>query len=126
MKKEIARKRTRKQAAVDLPPRFAPVVTAFARDRSVSRGKGWGAGNTVLTVNGKIFAMLVRGAFVAKLPRQRVDELVKNGTGEHFDAGRGRPMKEWVALKGGQPGWVELAMEAHRFVTRQGLTSHHL
>jgi hypothetical protein len=101
---------------VEVPPAFAPVVTAFARDRSVTRGKGWGAGNIVLTVNGKIFAMLVRGRFVAKLPRQRVAELVASGAGEYFDAGRGRPMKEWVSLGGSGRRWVELATEAHRFV----------
>jgi hypothetical protein len=116
MDREAARQASAKQVAVYVPPRFAPVVTAFARDRSVRRGKGWGAGNIVLTVDGKIFAMLVRGRFVAKLPNQRVDQLVQSGIGEHFDAGRGRPMKEWVALKGGQPRWVELAREAHRFV----------
>ena len=111
------RKPSGDRAAGGVPDSFAPVVTAFARDRSVSRGKGWSAGNIVLTVNGKIFAMLVRGRFVAKLPRKRVDELVKTGIGEYFDGGCGRPMKEWVALRAGRAQWVELAEEAHRFVS---------
>lgn len=101
---------------VEVTPTFAPVLTAFAGDRSVTRGKGWGAGNIVLTVNGKIFVMLVRGRFVAKLPRERVDELVDSGAGDYFEAGRGRPMKEWVSLDGLTRRWVELAKEAHRFV----------
>ena len=37
-----------------------------------------------------------KGQFVAKLPRERVDELVRLGQGEHFDPGHGRKMKEWV------------------------------
>lgn len=36
--------------------------------------------SSVLNVNGKIFAMLVKGKFVAKLPKARVDELVGGGT----------------------------------------------
>jgi hypothetical protein len=39
--------------------------------------------------------MLVKGRFVAKLPRGRVDELVSGGSGEYFDPGHGRLMKEW-------------------------------
>jgi len=101
-------------------PRFAPVVAAFARDRSVARGKAWGKANAVLTVNGKIFAMWSGGKFVAKLPKPRVDELVRAGA-ENFDRGQGRPLKEWVALRGAQARWVGLAREARRFVagTRQ-------
>jgi len=67
-------------------------------------------------VKGKIFAMLVKGKFVAKLPKKRVDELVRLGKGENFDPGHGRLMKEWIALDGGTTSWVELAREAHRFV----------
>ena len=58
-----------------IPNSFAPVVTAFARDRSVSLGKRFSSSN-VLSVNGKIFAMLVKGRLVVELPKQRVDELV--------------------------------------------------
>jgi hypothetical protein len=36
----------------------------------------------------------------------------------HFDPGHGRLLKEWVALDGGQPSWVDLAREAHTFVKR--------
>ncbi len=105
--------------ARDIHPSFAPIVAAFARGRTVSRGKAWGADNAVLTVNGKIFAMWVKGKFVAKLPRERVDELVRTG-GEYFDRGQGKPLKEWVALRGGQARWIELAKEAQRFVKGAG------
>jgi hypothetical protein len=71
----------------------------------------------VLSVNGKIFAMLGRGSsLVVKLPKARVDELVNLGKGKHFDPSHGRLMKEWVAVEVGAAPWVELAEEAHRFV----------
>jgi len=46
--------------------------------------------SNVLSVNGKIFAMLVRGKLVVKLPKQRVDELVAARVGTYFDPGHGR------------------------------------
>jgi hypothetical protein len=105
---------TRKESAAEVDPSFAPVVEAFAKDRRVSYGRMFASMG--LKVDGKIFAMLVKGRFVTKLPRERVDELVREGLGEYFDPGHGRLMKEWVALSGGRTSWVELAREAHRFV----------
>jgi hypothetical protein len=72
--------------------------------------------SSVLNVGGKIFAMLVKGKFVAKLPKERVDALVNSGVGEHFDPGHGRLMKEWVALSNARASWVALAKEACTFV----------
>jgi hypothetical protein len=70
-------------------------------------------------VGGKLFALISsRGWFVAKLPRQRVDELVRLGKGQFFDPGHGRLMKEWVALTDATEAssWIALAKEARRFV----------
>jgi hypothetical protein len=107
-------------AARGIDPRFAPVVAAFAGDRDVTcGGKGFGA--TGLKVNGKLFAMVTsKGAFVAKLPRTRVDELVGLGRGEYFDPGHGRRMTEWFATHRAAPSWIELAKEARRFVGGRG------
>jgi hypothetical protein len=102
-------------AGEEIPAAFAPVVAAFAGDRQVGRKRLFSS-NAVLNVNGKIFAMMVKGKFVVKLPRARVDQLVAAGKGAYFDTGAGRLMKEWVAMAGGQAGWVALAQEAHRFV----------
>ena len=102
-------------AAAPVDPKFAPVAAAFAGDRRVSRKRMFSS-DSVLSVDGKIFAMLARGKFVAKLPRSRVDELVRVGTGARFEAGRGRPMKEWVAVGAGRADWIALAKEAYRFV----------
>lgn len=64
-------------------------------------------------VDGKTFAMIVRGALVVKLPRERVAELLASDVGCRFESG-GRVMKEWVTIAHGP--WVELAREARRFV----------
>ena len=111
------KKKTRKQEPVEVPPSFAPVVAAFSGDRQVSTEQGWGSGNVVLKVNDKIFAMLVKGKLVAKLPKARVDELVSSGAGDRFDPrGDGRLMKEWVVVGIGKANWIALAKEAHGFV----------
>src|SRR5207248_11761735 len=87
-----------------------------ARENVSQQGKGFGS--SALKVNGRIFAMLSsRGEFVVKLPRKRVDRLVDSGDAVHYDAGKGRPMKEWLALPPGSTlDWTALATEALAFV----------
>ena len=99
---------------------FEAVVAAFSRDRRVEppSTKRSSFGSNGLRVDGRIFAMLVRGDLVVKLPRERVAELVETGRGEPFDAGKGRPMKEWVVVRSAPATWVDLAREARRFVVR--------
>jgi hypothetical protein len=78
-------------------------------------GGGFGAG--ALRYQKKIFAMLVRGQLVVKLPRKRVDELVADGSGERFDGNKGKPMKEWFVLDAdADVNWSTLAKEALDFV----------
>jgi TfoX/Sxy family transcriptional regulator of competence genes len=95
-------------------PEFARVADAFTTDRRVTYGKLFASMG--LKVDGKIFAMHSKGRFVAKLPKERVDELVRSGKGEYFDPGHGRLMKEWISLHGRVPSWVDLAKEARLFV----------
>jgi hypothetical protein len=67
-------------------------------------------------VNSKIFAMMSsKRQFVVKLPRGRVEHLVRLGQGEYFDPGRGRLIKEWLVCAT-TPRWVELATEAYQFI----------
>jgi hypothetical protein len=97
--------------------RYADLCREFLGRPEVSQdGKGFGASS--LKVNGHIFAMLSsRGEFVVKLPRQRVDALVASGEGVNYDPGRGRAMKEWLALKADSAlDWSALAEEALAFV----------
>ena len=107
-------KRATSTDAAELDRRFAAIVAAFRRDADVTSGKMMAA--VGLKVHGKIFAMFPRGVFVAKLPKARVDELVRLGHGELFDPGHGRLMKEWIAMRGHEDTWLGLAREARRFV----------
>lgn len=109
--------RPAKRGAGDSDAAFQAVVDAFAGDREVSREAGKGFGSGTLKVRGKIFAMVSsRGQFVVKLPKARVDTLVAEGLGERFDPGHGRVMKEWLAVTAASASWLDLAMEACRFV----------
>ncbi len=98
-------------------PAFTSVVNALAKEPGVTFIDGKGFGSRALKVNGKIFAMVSsKGQFVVKLPGARVSALVSSSTGEYFDAGKGKPMKEWLAVPGRTDLWVKLAKEAYRFV----------
>ena len=107
-------------AGVHPDERFAALVEALATTPGVGppgAGGGRGFGSAALTVDGSIFAMVVRGAVVLKLPRHRVEGLVTAGTGLPFPAANGTPMKEWIALDHGTPEFdLALAREALAFV----------
>jgi len=77
---------------------------------------GSGFGRSALRYQGKIFAMLVRGRLVVKLPRSRVDKLIEEGHGDRFDANKGTPMREWLSLDpDSDQEWLPLAREALEF-----------
>ena len=97
--------------------RFADLVEALAGREGVTVGSGRrGFGSGALQVNGRIFAMVSGGKLVLKLPRERVEALLASGEGTVFDAGKGRPMREWVALDHRTERWLELARDARAFV----------
>src|SRR6266849_6745169 len=100
--------------------RFATLVDALTGKRGVTPGSGQrGFGSGALQVNGRIFAMVTRGDLVLKLPARRVAELVAARHGSAFDAGKGRRMKEWVALAPDNRRWRSLAEEARTFVAQE-------
>ena len=115
-KRKLTRRAAAKKKTPALDARFEAIAALFSSDPNVSRKKLFGS-NQVLSVKGKIFAMVVKGALVAKLPKPRVDELVGAGAGVNFDPGHGRLMKEWVAVPAGGGDWPALAREAHGFVS---------
>jgi hypothetical protein len=108
-------------ATDDLHGRFDELVTEFiGRDGIMPPGATQGFGNGSLRVDGHIFAMLVRGRLVVKLPAARVSDLVDAGEGIRFDANKGTPMKEWLALDPHSGlDWEQLADEAYRYVGRR-------
>jgi len=95
---------------------WEPIAKQQLAGRDVTTGTGFGT-NPGLRVSGKIFAMLVRGELVVKLPKDRVDELVDAGVARRFDAGKGRPMKEWASVPANvSRRWRGLVDEAKLFV----------
>jgi hypothetical protein len=102
---------------VDAEQQFAELVDRLLGEPGVTPPGGSGFGRSALRVHGRIFAMLVRGSLVVKLPKARVDELIAAGAGVRFDANKGTPMKEWLVLDPRAPNdWADLAREALAFV----------
>ena len=101
---------------------FAGLVEALGAKPGVTQPDGPVAsarrfGSSALRVDGRIFAMVSRGRLVLKVPRTRVAELIDSGAGDTYDAGKGRPMREWVSLDPAkQDRWLALATEAMEFV----------
>lgn len=105
--------------AITPEERYARLVETFLDTGQVTLGSPGkqGFGSSALWTSDRIFAMLVRGRLVVKLPRQRVDALVAAGAGEQFEPGRGRRMKEWLSVAPASEGlWLPLAREAMTFV----------
>ena len=97
--------------------RYADLVDdLMGTDGVIPPRGGAGFGRSALRYHGKIFAMFVRGSLVLKLPAWRVTELVRSGEGDHFDANKGTPMKEWLSLDPeSKLDWLALAREALDF-----------
>jgi hypothetical protein len=97
--------------------RYADLVMELAGVAGVTVPPGGsGFGRSALRFQGKIFAMLVRGRLVVKLPASRVSEMVAAGAGDHFDANKGTPMRGWLSLDpGSAEPWLPLASEALDF-----------
>jgi hypothetical protein len=104
--------------------RWEALVATMLAEGSTTYGNEGGAqrafGSTSLKTDGKIFAMLVKDRLVVKLPARRVEELVTDGVGERFDPGHGRIQKEWLSVRGDDPGeWQALAVESEAFVAKR-------
>jgi hypothetical protein len=103
--------------AVRPEDRFQDLVDELIGSPGVTPPRGGsGFGRSGLRWENKIFAMLVRGRLVVKLPAARVEALVGEGAGVHFDANKGTPMKEWFSLDPDSSlPWLPLAQEALDF-----------
>jgi hypothetical protein len=110
------------QPGSDLAAHYAAIVAALCDNPDVTHASDLtpqkSFGKTELKVHGKIFAMLVKGRLVVKLPKLRVDALIAAGAGERFDPRHdGRLMKEWITIDPTlAEQWLSLAQEAREFV----------
>jgi hypothetical protein len=96
--------------------RYEDLVDALMGIDGVTPPRGGGFGRSGLRYDGKIFAMLVRGRLVLKLPAGRVAALIRSGNGGAFDANKGTPMREWLSLDPASDlNWLALATEALDF-----------
>lgn len=84
-------------------------------DVDAAAGGGRGFGAAALKTGGSIFAMLWGDRLVVKLPAAVVAAHIAAGTGAPFDAGKGRPMREWLIVLD-DTAWTALAQEALQFV----------
>jgi hypothetical protein len=95
-------------------PEFEAIVARFEGEPEVEQGTNFRSPG--LRVRRKIFAMLVDGELVVKLPADRCAELVAAGHGRPFRSG-GRELREWVAVGDEHADeWLRLAEDAHAFV----------
>jgi hypothetical protein len=98
---------------------FAALVHHFSETPGVDVPAGRGFGSGALKVGGSIFAMHAHDRVVLKPPASRVAELIDEGVGEPYSAGKATPMKHWVALTTDDDTIAAaLAAEALAFVGR--------
>ena len=100
---------------------FNNIASAFIRDPKVSQVRMFGSPG--LKISGKVFAFLMKGKLVLKLPKEKVNELVAAKEGKHFGhmfaPGNWRPMKEWVEVTSDDESvWLKLTQEAKEFVSK--------
>lgn len=100
---------------------YATLVRRFAAQPRVTvpaskRGK---FGSNALKIDGKIFAMLVKGALAVKLPVAEVEAASIAGQGEPLSMGR-RVMKEWLLVNEPSQRWYAVAEQARAFVAGHG------
>jgi hypothetical protein len=94
---------------------FADISVRLLGEPDIDEGTGFGK-NPGLRVNGKIFAMIVRGDLVMKLPANVCTQLVEAGRATYFVVGK-KEMREWVNA-GSEPAddWPALVTQALEFV----------
>jgi hypothetical protein len=114
-KKKKTGAKTNNVTIAEVDPAFEPIARVFLKHGDVELKKMFSS-SSVLARHGKIFAMLTGGKLVVKLPKDRVDAMVKNREGARFDPRKnGTPMKEWIAVPSEKQPWIALAKEAYAF-----------
>jgi TfoX/Sxy family transcriptional regulator of competence genes len=104
---------------MDAEESFRIIRALLTGDPAVSVGKMFGSEG--LKVGGKVFAMLVKGKLVVKLPAAQIEPLIASAVAVYFDPGHGRLMKQWVAvLPSSHEDWLHLVTAAKTFVQLNG------
>lgn len=127
--------RTAKKARTSASPESTPVdrrveqlLAVLTEDRKLAssvrefkKGRAAGGrrtfGSNGLKARGKLFALFTQDTLIVKLPNNRVAALVEAGVGKPFDPGHGRLMLGWLTVTSPRASWVDLAREAHAFVS---------
>lgn len=94
--------------------RFTELARHFKKRAAVrvpSATAKTGFGSATLRVNGKIFAMLVRGRLVVKIPAEIAAQLKESNDGQPFMARKSGPqLREWLMIKpSSKIDWIEVA-----------------
>jgi hypothetical protein len=98
---------------------YAAIAAALVKAKGVTISSRRGFGQGGLMIHGKLFAVLRGATLLLKLPADRVAELIASKEGGAFDAGKGKPMREWVTIgPHAHAKWLQLAREALQFGQR--------
>ncbi|KHK97233.1 hypothetical protein LK09_12775 [Microbacterium mangrovi] len=94
---------------------FDRIVDEYRDRPGISLGRMFASEG--LSVRGKVFAFVgFTGKLFAKLPEQRVGELIEAGDADPAIM-RDKPMREWVTLAPARPDtWDRVVAEAYAFV----------
>jgi hypothetical protein len=98
---------------------LASKLTADARVVVPSERRGK-FGTNSFKVDGKVFAMWVRGALVVKLPQSEIDAAVAAERGERLSMGK-RVMKDWLVVHEDERRWPAIARRACAYVGKQSV-----
>jgi TfoX/Sxy family transcriptional regulator of competence genes len=94
---------------------FERIIDLFEADKNIEITKMFGSPG--IKVDGKVFAMLVKGKLVVKMSKDRVNETVNRCEGNYFDPGHGKLMKQWLSINTDHEHlWPKLAREAMIYV----------
>ena len=108
------------RSAVSSPEaHYAAIVAALIKAKGVTISSRRGFGQSGLMIHEKLFAVLRGPTLLLKLPADRVAELIASKEGNAFDAGKGKPMREWITIgPHAHAKWLQLAREALQFGQR--------
>jgi len=102
---------------MNLQDNYAELKRHFSKDKDVVVNAGRGAQG--IKYNDKMFIMFYKGDIVVKLATNRINEFIKEGIGEPFDPGTGKPMKNRMLIKASKKKhWIKVSEESKKFAMK--------